>query len=168
MSSVALKQHVSELFGSKLEHLKCNERKITNLCAFCVVLNRLDFCVLVHYFGQSSPNLTDHFSINATICNQYSRENLLLNIEILENPEEEVSDIIQYGEYKWIRFPESFMADWEKWQDLTAVDCNNGPCNNGPRRKGSCVDLDANSKWIATCQKDYQLVSWYLTNKNPQ
>ena len=59
------------------------------------------------------------------------------------------------------------MADWEKWQDLTAVDCSNGPpC---PKLKGSCVDLDANSKWIATCQKDYHMVSWYLTNyKNPQ
>ena len=55
------------------------------------------------------------------------------------------------------------MADWEKWKDLTTVDCNNGPpC---PDPIGSCVDLDANSKWIATCQKDYQLVSLYLTNK---
>ena len=48
------------------------------------------------------------------------------------------------------------MTDWEKWQELTTVD---------PPRKGSCVEIDANSKWIATCQKDYQLVSLYLTNK---
>ena len=93
----------------------------------------------------------------STICNQNSRENLLLNIEILENPEEEVSDIIQYGEYRWIRFRESFMSVWKKWQDLKSVD---------PRKhNGSCVEFDANSKWIVTCQKDYQLVSWYSAKK---
>ena len=82
-------------------------------------------------------------------------KNLLLITEILGKPEEEVSDIIEYGKYRWIRFPESFMSGWEKWQDLKTVD------------SGSCVEIDANSKWIVTCQKDYQLVSWYLTNKNP-
>ena len=83
-------------------------------------------------------------------------KNLLLIAEILGKPEEEVSDIMQYGKYQWIRFPESFMSGWEKWQDLKTVD------------SGSCVEIDANSKWIVTCQKDYQLVSWYLINKNPQ
>ena len=94
-------------------------------------------------------------------------KNLLLITEISDNPEAEVSDIIQYGNYRWIRFPESLMSAWEKWQDLKTVDCNNGPVCPPRKHNGSCVEVDANSKWIVTCQKDYQLVSWYLMNKNP-
>jgi len=43
------------------------------------------------------------------------------------------------------------------------VDCNNGPpC---PDPIGSCVDLDANSKWIVTCQKDYKRIETETRNK---
>ena len=60
------------------------------------------------------------------------------------------------------------MSSWGKWQDLKSLDCvddGSGPVCVPREHNGSCVEIDANSKWIVTCQKDYQLVSWYSAKK---
>ena len=78
-------------------------------------------------------------------------------MEILDNPEEGVSDIIQYGEYQWIRFQESFMSSWGKWQNLKSLDCvddGSGPVCVPREHNGSCVEIDTNSKWIVTCKEN--------------
>jgi len=59
-----------------------------------------------------------------------------------DNPDVEVSELVNYGEYRWIKVPESFMSNWEKFHDPLI---------------GSCASTEplTNKKWILICKEVY-------------
>ena len=72
---------------------------------------------------------------------------LLPYTNIVDNPDVEVSELVNEGEYRWIKVPQSFMSNWEKFHDPII---------------GSCANTEnplTNKKWILICQEVYWKVS---------
>jgi len=60
-----------------------------------------------------------------------------------DNPDVEVSELVNQGEYRWIKVPQSFMSNWEKFHDPII---------------GSCANTEnplTNKKWILICKEVY-------------